>query len=53
MSDTFPVQNSVKQGVALTPLLFNFNLECTIYEGPGKSGETEIKWDTLASGLCW
>jgi hypothetical protein len=27
LSDTFPVKNSLKQGDALTPLLFNFALE--------------------------
>jgi hypothetical protein len=30
LSDNFPIQNSLKQGDALSPLLFNFALECTI-----------------------
>jgi hypothetical protein len=30
MSDNFPTQNCVKQGVALSPLLFDFALECAI-----------------------
>jgi hypothetical protein len=30
MSDSFPVQNGLKQGDALTPLLFNFALEYAI-----------------------
>jgi hypothetical protein len=30
LSDTFPIQNGIKQGVALSPLLFNFPLEYTI-----------------------
>jgi hypothetical protein len=30
LSDSFPIQNSLKQGDALTPLLFNFALEYAI-----------------------
>jgi hypothetical protein len=30
VSDTFPIQNVLKQGNALSPLLFNFVLECVI-----------------------
>jgi hypothetical protein len=29
-SDTFPIQNGLKQGDALSPLVFNFALECAI-----------------------
>jgi hypothetical protein len=32
LSDTFPIQNVLKQGYALSPLLFNFALECAIRE---------------------
>jgi hypothetical protein len=30
LSDTFPIQNSLKQGYALSPLCFNFALEYAI-----------------------
>jgi hypothetical protein len=30
LSDTFPIQNGLKQGDALTPLLFKFALEYAI-----------------------
>jgi hypothetical protein len=30
LSNTFPIQNSMKQGDALSPLLFNFALEYAI-----------------------
>ena len=30
LSDRFPIRNGLKQGNALSPLLFNFALECVI-----------------------
>jgi hypothetical protein len=30
LSDSFPIQNGLKQGNALSPLLLNFALECAI-----------------------
>jgi hypothetical protein len=49
LSDSFPIQNDLKQGDTLSSLLFNFALEYAI---PGKPGRTETEWDTSASGLC-
>jgi hypothetical protein len=33
LSDKFPIQNGLKQGVSLSPLLFNFALEYDIRKG--------------------
>jgi hypothetical protein len=44
LSDKVSIQNGLKQGDALSPLLFNFALEYAIRFG--------IKWDTSAIGLC-
>jgi hypothetical protein len=30
LSDNFPIQNNLKQGDALSPLLFNFAIQCAI-----------------------
>jgi hypothetical protein len=30
LSDTFPIQNDLKQGDAVLPLLFNSGVECVI-----------------------
>jgi hypothetical protein len=30
LSDKFPIQNGLKQGDTLSPLLFNFALECAV-----------------------
>jgi hypothetical protein len=32
LSDNHPIQNGLKQGDALSPLLFHFALECAILE---------------------
>jgi hypothetical protein len=52
LSDAFPIQNDMKQGDALLPLLFNFSLEYVIKEGPRKSGRAGIEWNTSTHGLC-
>jgi hypothetical protein len=53
-SDIFLIQNGLKQGDALSPMLFNFALEYAIRKvgGTGKPGGTETGWDISASGLC-
>jgi hypothetical protein len=51
-SDSFPIQNAIKQGDALLPLLFNFASEYDIRKIHGKPGGTEIKWNSLATALC-
>jgi hypothetical protein len=38
LSDNFPIQNGLKQGDALSPLLFNFALEYTF----GKLQENQV-----------
>ena len=32
MSDIFPIRNGLKQGDALSPLLFNFSLEYAVWK---------------------
>jgi hypothetical protein len=39
LSDKFPIQNGLKQGDALSPLLFSFALVCAI----GKVQENEVR----------
>jgi hypothetical protein len=46
-SEMFPIKNVLKQGEALSLLLFNFALEYS-----GKPGWLDIKWYASASGLC-
>jgi hypothetical protein len=47
LSDAFPSQNGLKQGDALSPLIFNFALEYAI-----RKVMIRIEWDTSAPGLC-
>jgi hypothetical protein len=42
----FPIQND------LSPLLFNFAVECANQESSRKSGSTGIEWNTSTLGLC-
>jgi hypothetical protein len=41
LSESFPVQNGLKQGDALSPLLSNFALEYAIQKVQEKSGGTD------------
>jgi hypothetical protein len=50
LSDSFPIQNGLKQGHALLPLLSSSASLCAI-KGPGQPQGTKIKWGTSASGL--
>jgi hypothetical protein len=44
--DTFPIQNGLKQGDALSPLLFNFVLEYVIRSVQGK--QVGLEWNSSA-----
>jgi hypothetical protein len=48
----FSIENGLKQGDALSPLLLNSALEYAIRTVQEKEGRTETEWDTSASGLC-
>jgi len=51
LSDTFPIKNGLKQGDALSPLLFNFALHYAIRRVQDKAGWIEFRWYTSVSCL--
>jgi hypothetical protein len=51
LSDSFRIQNGLKQGDNISPLRFNFTLRYAIRKVHEK-GKNEIEWATSATGLC-
>jgi hypothetical protein len=47
----FRIRNGLKQGEALSPLLFKFAVEYAL-GGSGKPGGLEIEWYISGAGIC-
>jgi hypothetical protein len=52
LSHKCPIQNGMKQGDALSQLIFSLPFECTIRRVQENQEGAEIQWDTPAFGLC-
>jgi retron-type reverse transcriptase len=52
LSNKLPIQNGLKQGDALSPLLSNFDLEYAIRKVQENQSRFGSEWDTSATGLC-
>ena len=52
LSAMIPIKNGLKQGGALSPLLFNFTLVYAIKRVQEKPRWIEVKWYTSFSDLC-
>jgi hypothetical protein len=52
LSDNFPIQNCLKQGDALSPMLFNFDVEYTIRMVQGKQVGLKFNGGTQQRLVC-